>query len=123
MNVYGFFIQVPALRGKLLEEFVRNNMPATKELIRRSRITRVSEKCRCCGITLVEICRRFEKIPTEDHTMLTFPEEKKSQIELLALADPGDHLKMKRDVCKIVYNNLCRQLRLQGYKFRRNSDY
>jgi hypothetical protein len=120
---FDFSITVKDLNSKELVEFVRKNMPDSRELVRRARIAKVAERCQCgCGLTLAAIASRFEHIPTKDNTMLTFPDKGPTRVELTAFDDPGVHLDIKKGLCRIVYGHICRQLGRQGYKFRMHID-
>ncbi len=119
MLAYGFYITVPDLSDEKLLAFVASNMMPVKELLRRARLAKVPEECACCGMKLTDICERFATVPAKGNTLLDLSPDAPSQIRMMALAPAGDHLKIKKGLCRIVYGHLCRQLGRQGYKFRK----
>jgi hypothetical protein len=108
----GFHITVPKMQKRSLIAFVRRNMPSTHELVRRAKLAKVALRCNKCGATLEEVCKRYEKIPTED-SGLQFRRMSDGNYQIMQLASGGDTCReMREGVCRIVHRHLLKQFRL-----------
>lgn len=110
----GYFVQVTGMTVPQLRQFVRENMPSQKELLRRMRLAGLPEDSFFTGFPLTSFAERYEKIPSKDLTIRVMRVE--GYAAVVQHSSGGLGSRKDRDALRrIVQRHIVRKLRAAGH--------
>lgn len=110
----GYYVEVPGMTQHELQQFVRQRMLSTDELLTKAKESGLPVRCTRCGEPLRTFIEKYDRIPSVDLTIRFGTINGASSVVQLASGGCGCR-RIKDGLRRIVQRHLASQLRSRGY--------